>query len=131
MGNNKTSKIISPIYLIVPRVTKKDKKYALNMNAYRNWQHHLNNDLKVRYKKIMEDQLKWKTFKTPIGITYTLYWAYKSDLMNVVAIVDKFFCDALQEFWCIPEDDVLHLIETHAVVWWKDRENPRMEITIL
>lgn len=83
------------------------------------------------YKDVMKEQLKWKTFGTPIGITYTLYWAYKSDLMNVTSVVDKFFCDALVEFWCIPDDNFDYLIEAHAVIWWKDRKNPRMEITII
>jgi len=124
-------KIISPIYITVPRKTKKDKKCALNLNSYRNRQFHLSNQLKIMYKDIMREQLKWKTFKTPIGITYTLFWAYKSDLMNVVSVVDKFFCDTLQEFWCIPDDNIEHLIEIHSVVWWKDRINPRMEIQIL
>lgn len=125
------NKFISPIYLILPRKTKKDKKCALNLNAYRNRKSFLSNDLKIMYKEIMGSQLKWKTFKTPIWITYTLHWAYKSDLMNVVAVVDKFFCDTLVEFKCIPDDNIEHLIEIHAVVWWKDKENPRMEIEII
>jgi len=36
--------------------------------------------------------------------------------MNIITVVDKFFCDSLQEFKCIPEDNVEHLIEIHAVV---------------
>lgn len=79
----------------------------------------------------MKEQLDWKTFKTPIKIKYTLFWAYKSDLMNVVSVVDKFFCDALVEFKCIPDDNFNHLNDIHAVIWWKDKDFPRMEIEII
>lgn len=124
-------KVISPIYLTIPRKTKKDKTYSLNLNSYRNRQFHLNNDLKILYKKFIQEQIEWRVFKTPIGIAYTLYWKHKSDLMNVICVVDKFFCDALIEYKCIPDDSVLDLIEIHCKVWGKDRINPRVEIEIL
>lgn len=123
--------IVSPIYLSMEHVKVPDKKCALNLNSYRNRAFHMNNQLKKQYKELMRDQLEWKTFKTPIWITYTIYYSHKSDLMNVVSIVDKFFCDALVEYWCIPDDNVEHVTEIHSVVWGKDREHPRCEITII
>jgi len=50
--------INSPIYLIQPRKTKKDKKYALNINTYRNLNFIVNNILKKQYKELMRDQLE-------------------------------------------------------------------------
>jgi len=123
--------INSPIYLIQPRKTKKDKKYALNINTYRNLNFIVNNILKKQYKELMRDQLEWKVFNTPIHIEYTLYWAYKSDLMNVVSIVDKFFCDALTEYKCIKDDNIDYITWYSMKVWGKDRLDPRVEILII
>ena len=123
--------IISPIYLPVDRVRVPDKNYALNLNAYRNRQHHLNNTLKVMYKELMEEQLEWKVFETPMRIMYTLYRSNKLDVMNVVSVVDKFFCDALQECKCIPDDNVDHIPRFKIETWGRDKDFPRMEINIL
>ena len=123
--------IISPIYLSLVTKTKWDKKCALNLNSYRNRQFHMSNQLKIMYKELMRSQLEWKTYDTPLWIRYRLYWSNKSDLMNVVSVVDKFFCDALQEFWCILEDNVDHVVSIHSEVWWKDVDHPRIEILIL
>jgi len=124
--------IISPIYIPVRKKTVPDWKISLNLNWYRNVDFIVNNNMKIIYKDLMKSQLQWKTFKTPIEITYKLYYsAATCDLMNITAIVDKFFCDTLQELWCIPEDNVKHLTNTYSSVWWKDIEHPRMEISIL
>jgi len=122
--------IVSPIYIPIERISKADKKYALNMNTYRNLQFHINNQLKIKYKEWMRDQLKWIKFNTPLEISYTLYRAHKSDLMNVVSIVDKFFCDALQYYECILNDNIDCITNYYLSNWWKDRDFPRVEILI-
>lgn len=123
--------IVSPIYLPMQRKTKPDKKAALNLNAYRNRNFIVNNNLKKDYKEWMKSQLEWKVFQTPIEIVYTLYRSHKPDLMNVTSIVDKFFCDTLQEYWCIPDDNVDHIAHFYPSNGWRDKDFPRMEIKIL
>lgn len=124
-------KIIAPIYITLPRKTKKDKKVPINLNRYRNAYFYENNKVKKLFKEAIEDQIKWKTIKTPYGLAITIYYAYMSDLWNVESIVDKFLNDALVEYWCIPDDNMNYYIEKHVKVWWKDKGNPRAEIEII
>jgi len=126
-----SDKIISPIYMSQERVRVPDKFYSLNMNTYRNLNFIINNDLKAEYHTLMEDQLKWKVFKTPILIKYTLYYKLRCDLMNVISVVDKFFCDSLQHHKCISDDNIEYVTSYELAVWWKDKNNPRVEIDIL
>ena len=39
-------KIESPLFVMLPRKTTKDKRISLNMNTYRNLHHRTNNDAK-------------------------------------------------------------------------------------
>ena len=115
--------IIAPLYIILGR-----KKYALNLNTYRNLHFQISNKLKIRFKEIITPQLQWEY--SNIWIEYTLYYARKSDLWNRVSIIDKFFLDALKENKCIIDDNVEIVKEMRAIVWGKDLKNPRMEINI-
>lgn len=124
--------IVSPLYLTIKKKTLEWQKKPINLNDYRNRDFRLSNDLKIQYKKLMKDQIKDIKCSWPIWITYTLYYnSTASDLMNFGSIIDKFFCDMLQEEWCLVDDNVVNYIESHYVVWWQDKKNPRMEITII
>ena len=123
--------ICVPLYITYPRKTMKDKIISLTMNWYRNSHYVISNNIKRIFKQRLEWELKWKILETPIWISYVLYYKRTSDLMNWWAIIDKFFQDALVQYWCIKDDNVHYIIECHFVVWWNDKENPRMEITIL
>lgn len=124
------NEIISPIYLPKEKKTKPDTVTSINLNTYRNINFIVNNNLKKQYKEWMKDQLEWRTWTTPIWVTYTLYYSHKSDLMNVASIVSKYFLDAMVEYKCIPDDNIDIVIEEHSVVWWKTKQ-PHMKITIL
>ena len=50
-------KIDCPVYIIVPRKTKKDKKYAMNLGAYRNWKFIVSNTLKNTFSEALRDVL--------------------------------------------------------------------------
>ncbi len=84
---------ISPLVVVLPRKTKKDKKYSLNLNTFRNTHYLVNNKAKKVYHKLMKKQLKGKIFKTPIRLTFTLYkkTARRIDRANVLSISEKFF----------------------------------------
>lgn len=125
--------IKSPVLVCLPRKTKEPRKCALNLNNYRNWQPHMSNDIKIQYADVMTDQLRGLRFKTPIELKYTYFKASNrtSDRSNVIAVVDKFFCDALVHHGCIPDDNDNYIRASHAYSGGVDKENPRVEIEIL
>jgi len=127
-----TINIISPVSVTLPRKTKKDKKIALNMNIYRNLNFMVNNQMKVIYHDLMQDQLGNLKLKTPIDLRFTLYKGQnrKSDRANVLSIVEKFFCDALVEFKCIPDDNDDFIRSTYYETGGVDRSDPRVEIVV-
>lgn len=122
----------SPLYVMLPRKTKADKKVYLNLNTYRNLHYQINNQAKAVYKEYVRDQLEGKKFQTPIIISFTLFKASArtQDKSNVLSIVEKFFCDALTELGCIPDDNDSYIGSTHYYNGGVDREDARVEITI-
>ena len=50
--------------------------------------------------------------------------------MNVIAVVDKFFQDALVEEGCIVTDDTDTVIKITSIYAGVDKSNPRVEATI-
>ena len=125
-------KVISPIYVDLPRKTKKDKRIALNLNVYRNLHFQINNQVKVEYTGEMILQLYKKSFPNPIHLEFVLYKPSKRkiDRANILCIVEKFFCDALTYFKCIPDDNDDHVLSTHYTTGGVDPQNPRVEIFI-
>lgn len=110
---------------------KKVKKTYLNLNGYRNWHYQISNKLKILFKEQVKGNLDF-SFMHKIEITYRYYAPdkRKRDLMNVIAVVDKFFQDALVEEGCIPTDDTDTVIQITSIYSGVDRENPRIEATI-
>ncbi len=53
-----------------------------------------------------------------------------SDAPNIVAVIDKFLLDALQESNVIENDNVQHYIRSSWEVVAQDRVNPRIEVEI-
>lgn len=125
-------KIISPLFVDLPRKTKKDKRIYLNLNVYRNLNRFTNGDAKIIYCEDMEKQLKGLVLKTPVRITYVLFKGSKrkTDRANILSVVDKFFCDALVHWGCIFDDEDKFIFSTHYYTGGIDSENPRCEITI-
>lgn len=125
-------KIISPLFIILPRKTKKDRKMYLNLNNYRNWYYIISNEVKKTYCEAMRLKLKDLKFKKPITINFILFKANnrKTDRSNILSIVEKFFCDAMVYYGCI-EDDSDEFIESSTYsTGGLDKENPRVEIII-
>ena len=123
-------KIIVPIYLKIPRKTKKDKSISLNMWWYRNVNFIVNNNCKKLFKELIKDQLNFK-IEWQVQIHYKLYWKIKSDLDNRQWVITKYFQDALVECWCIIDDNVEYIVENRYRAIAKDKDNPRMEIEII
>lgn len=125
-------KIISPLFITLPRKTVKDKRIALNMNTYRNLHHRISNDAKKAYSEALREQLEGLSIQTPVEVTYKVYKGSKRrlDKMNVVSVVSKFLLDSITEYGCW-EDDNDDYVKTETILPTElDRENPRVEIII-
>jgi Holliday junction resolvase RusA-like endonuclease len=130
----KEIKIVSPLCIDVPykKLDKKPKRYYLNLNAYRNWHHHVNNMLKTRYKDLMKDQIEGLKLQTPISVEFTLYKGSKRkmDKGNTFTVQSKFLYDALVEYGCIEDDNDEHIYDEILRKTEYDKENPRVEFII-
>jgi hypothetical protein len=122
-------KIDCPVYIIVPRKTKKDRKYSLNLNQYRNWKFMVSNMLKDTFSEGMRRVLSDVKLKDELYISYKYYKGSnrRSDKNNVISIVDKFFCDSLVKYDIIPDDNDNIIISTHNHQTEIDKLNPRVE----
>lgn len=99
--------IVCPISITVPRKTKADKIYYLNLNGYRNWHFIISNDLKKRFELIIMPQLDGLKINNINSISYQLYFKDKRvrDKMNYIAVIDKFFMDTLVSYKCLEDDN--------------------------
>lgn len=50
-------KITLPLAIYLPRKTKKDKRVSLSMNTYRNLHYIVSNNVKKKYRKLVEEQI--------------------------------------------------------------------------
>lgn len=134
-------KIILPLSVTLPRKTKADKVFTLNLNIYRNTHHMTLNQAKAAWKDVVSNSAPVVTDEN-IGIfsnqntryhfIYTVFPANnrKFDLANVLPIVQKFTDDALIELGVI-SDDSYKIIPAIDYRFGKiDKENPRVELEI-
>lgn len=125
-------KVVCPLYVMLERKTKPDRKIFVNMNTYRNLHFHINNKVKIKYKESVKEQLKGVTIKTPVEITYKVYKARntKLDKMNVVSVTSKYLLDAITELGCWTDDND-DFVKTETIMPTEvDREKPRVEVFI-
>ena len=129
----KFTRITAPLFVLLPRKTKPPKKQILNLNNYRNWHYIANNQTKQAFKDALRLQLEGKIFTTPIKIEFAYYKPTnrKSDRSNVLSIVEKFLCDAMVEFGCIPDDSDEYIESCHYYGGSIDKENPRVDIAVI
>jgi len=132
LPNSDQLKIISPILIEIPRKTKPARKVYLNLNNYRNLNFIVNNQAKHIYSEALQCVLSGLKLKTPIELHYTYFKGSnrKSDKMNVLSIVDKFFCDSLVNYSCIPDDNDEYIGTQTFSFGGLDKNNPRVEILI-
>ena len=124
--------VVLPIYYIQEFKTKANKTHLVGMNLYRNAHHFLQNAMKKHFQELVLEQLpsveqQLKQFT----VDYKVY--YKSpvcDGSNIVALIEKFYLDAIKTHGLISDDNVnYHLGSTWSVAG-QDKENPRIEIAI-
>ena len=107
------------------------KSVYLNLNQYRNWHYHTSNKAKIAFKELVTRQLD-EVYEGKVEIDY-LYYApdkRKRDLMNVIAVADKFFQDTLVENGKIKTDDTETVIYISCQYMGIDKDNPRIEAIV-
>ena len=125
-------KLICPLYITIERKTKADKKIFVNLNTYRNLHFQINNNVKVKYKELLREQLEGIKIKTPVEITYKVYKARNNmlDKMNVVSVTSKYLLDAITQLGCWTDDND-DFVKTETIMPTElDRKNPRVEVFI-
>ena len=127
-------KIILPLSVTIPRKTKADKVFILNLNVYRNCHHMTLNQAKIAWKEIVRQSTVGLQIvePSPYIFTYTVYPASnrKFDLGNVCSIIQKFTDDALIEFGIIPDDSYKVISQVVYKIGAVDKAAPRCELEI-
>ena len=120
-----------PLYLILSKA-KNGKKYHINLNNYRNWHSQVSNNLKKKYKEVVSKQFIGVKFTKPIEIKFICIRPDKRrvDRANVLSVHEKFFCDALVEYGCLPDDNDLFIIRSIYESGPIDKNNGRVIIQI-
>lgn len=124
--------VVLPIYYIQEFKTKANKTHLVGMNLYRNAHHFLQNAMKKHFQELVLEQLppverQLKQFT----VNYKIY--YKSpvcDGSNIVALIEKFYLDAIKTHGLISDDNVNYHVGSTWSVAGKDTINPRVEVTI-
>lgn len=124
-------KVESPIHIIEYRKNKAVKT-ALNFNRVRNMQGFVYGRLKEEYTRIMLPRLTHLPVFKRVELEYYLYTGsnHKSDVMNWVSVIDKFFQDVLVKAGKIPDDNFEYVPIITSRFMGVDRDNPRCEIII-
>lgn len=124
--------VILPIYYTQEFKTKPNKTSLVGMNLYRNAHYFLQNNMKKHFQDLVIEQLPSVVeVIQQFTVTYKLY--YKSpvcDASNIVALIEKFYLDAIKEHGLIIDDNVNYHISSSWQVVAQDKTNPRIEVTI-
>ena len=121
---------VLPTYLMMGK--REPKQVPLNLNHYRNAPPYLLNDMKIAFKKHIQNQLKIPPIAEPVLIDYQLFTPSnrRVDVANVLCIVDKYFCDALVEAKILVDDNYDYLVQVQYSFGGVDKHNPRAEAQI-
>ena len=122
------------IKLVLPIYFGTKKKYLMSLNWLQDAHYRARNKVKQDFheqigKILINDKI---SFKGSIRTHYKLYYKNKlCDAPNVVAVIDKFLLDALQEHNIIVQDNVQYYIASSWEVVGQDKSNPRIEVAIM
>jgi len=120
-----------PIYWTQEFKTKNNKTVLVGMNWYRNAFYHAQNSMKKEFSALVADQLESDVVPNQFRLNISLYYKNAScDGANIVALVEKFVLDALQENNVITNDNVKYHMGTTWSVIEQDKENPRCLINV-
>lgn len=111
----------------------KNKKFALNLNTYRNAHYAILNKAKRQYEDYMSPKLDNIPKLKACSLIYVLYVPTKRkvDVSNVCSVVDKFFSDTLVLNGKLEDDNYHYLKSITYRFGGIDKTNPRVEIHII
>ena len=130
-------KISLPLYVMIPRKTKADKKFILNLNVMRTAHFRTIASAKVLYHEYVreavltcKDRDRYGTDK--VRVSYTLFPASKRriDIQNVCPVVAKFTEDSLVALGVLDDDNSDIITEVSYRFGGVDKDNPRCELEI-
>lgn len=129
-------KIILPLEIVIPRKTKEDKVFPLNLNVYRNTHHMTLNEAKRLMLEEVEKRLPKgvdeKIGSPPYSFCYTIFprSGRAFDLGNVCSIIQKFTDDALIHLGVISDDNYKLVRAVEYRFGGIDKVSPRAELDI-
>lgn len=118
----------SPVSVLVGK-----KKFMLNLNPYRNAHFQVLNRAKDEYKRIMHNEIVDLPHNMQkISIDYEIIFGDNRihDGMNIIAVVSKFFLDALVAYGKIKDDNKRIVIHEEWNDGGFDKGKPRVLIYI-
>lgn len=117
---------------MLPRKTKADVKWTLNLNIYRNTHPQILNQAKKIYQEAITPQLEKLPHFKKVSLELHIYASNKRlfDIDNIASIHTKFFLDSLVRAGKLGEDNYLFVPQTHTYFKGIDKENPRVDIII-
>ena len=126
-------KIICPTVIYFPRKTMKPKKYQLTLNVYRNTHHIVLSKAKKMFTKQMRSQLEGLVLTTPIALEFRYFKGSRGieDKANRICVIEKFFCDALVHYGCIPDDNDKYILYQKYLPTRYDKNKNRVEVKII
>lgn len=86
---------------------------SVNLNVYRNLHYRQKNNMKVQFSKLIMDKvMRIVPIEGRFKLRYFITAASnrRFDIMNVVSIVDKFFCDTMVDVGIIEDDSFNQLV---------------------
>lgn len=125
--------IAVPCYYTQEFKTKKSKTFLVGMNWLRVSHHYIQNKVKQDYSDLITPKLVASGFKIKgkYEVAYVYYYKSKvSDLLNVGALMSKYFLDAAQKAGTVEEDNVQYCVKEAFYIGEQDKDNPRVEIYI-
>lgn len=128
---NNVIKLTVPVYYTNTYKTKKNKTFLVSLNWYRNAHYHEQNKIKSFYHDLISNQLGTYSITNQFKVHYQLH--YKNpvcDGANIIALMEKFTLDSLQENNSVVNDNVKYHIGSTWEVIGQDKDNPRCEISI-
>lgn len=125
-------KLVCPLYITLPRKTKKDRKIYVNLNTYRNLHYLVNNQVKKLYKEHMAEQINALPMFDKVNIYCKLYRGDKrdGDKDNVICITKKYLYDAIVGFGKLEDDNDKYIKDEHTQPTEYDKGNGRVEVYI-
>ena len=107
------------------------RMYPLNLNLYRNAHYIVKAKLKDLFAETVRRLLPPVRYDI-IEIRYDVWFgsSRRQDVMNVGAVIDKFFEDCLVSNGIIPDDNSYHVIDTHFRYAGVSKNAPHVDITV-